>query len=486
MKRTSYLIIIGSVWLATMLWFGGRQAGCQAASFGHLPATKPNREEWHGIYLQGRKIGYSVTFTWSLPAAAGGGTVVSNKSLMRLNLMQTPQDVSTVINYTLDRSYHLRNFDFRLSGAAQMDIHGRVTGNDLALRIVTNGQSARQTVPLGGPIYLPDALDAMIAGKALRVGQRYDFATFDPASFSVQPATVTVAARETLAVDSARVPAFRLDVVFSGAASSAWVDSAGRTLKEQGPMGIVMLAEPKDRAIALPDHPEGVDLLTSLAVPAGGIELTDPRSVGLMRVRLSGLDWAGLDIGGGRQQIADSAGMAVTVAREDTAEAGLPDDRRRQYLAATPLIQASDPKIRAAARDIVKGKTTDLERARAIADWVHRNLTKEMTVSLPSAVEVLASKRGDCNEHATLFAALARAAGLPAALCLGVVCLDGRFYYHAWNVVWCGGRRIELDPTFGQFPADAARLRLAEGDLTRQNLLLPAFGNLRIEVLEAK
>ena len=126
------------------------------------------------------------------------------------------------------------------------------------------------------------------------------------------------------------------------------------------------------------------------------------------------------------------------------------------------------------------------EKALAIGQWVDKTLVKQMTVSLPSAVEVLASRRGDCNEHATLFAALARAAGVPARLCLGVVYLDGRFYYHAWNAVYCRARWIEVDPTFGEFPADAARLRLAEGDLTQQNRLLPAFGNLRIEVREAK
>lgn len=206
-----------------------------------------------------------------------------------------------------------------------------------------------------------------------------------------------------------------------------------------------------------------------------------------MRMRLSGLDWAGMDIEGGRQRIADSAGMIVIVSRDDD-DGGAPRLTREQlkpYLLPTPLIQSNDAAIRAQAARLVKGKTGDRDKALAIGQWVNRSLEKQMTVSLPSAVEVLKSRRGDCNEHATLFAALARAAGVPAMLCLGVVHLNGRFYYHAWNAVYCG-RWIELDPTFGQFPADAARLRLVEGDLTRQNRLLPAFGKLGIEILEAK
>ncbi|HTY07583.1 MAG TPA: transglutaminase-like domain-containing protein, partial [Candidatus Edwardsbacteria bacterium] len=350
------------------------------------------------------------------------------------------------------------------------------------------GQAITQTVPIDGPIYLADALDGMIAGRTLKVGDRFDFSTFDPSTQSVQPSRVTVAARETLDVDSLLVPALRLTVEFSGTASTAWVDSAGRTLKEEGPMGIVMLAEPRDKAIALPDRPAEIDLLTSLSVPVAGRELTDPRAASELRVRLSGMDWSGMDVGGGRQLIADSSAHIVVVTREQEPVAAAPALAAADlapYLAATPLIQCNDLKIRSTARTIIINKRTDWDRAVAIADWVYQNLAKQMTVSLPSAVEVLQSRRGDCNEHATLFAALARAAGIPAKLCLGVVYLDGRFYYHAWNAVWCG-RWIEIDPTFGQHPADAARLRLVEGDLTRQNRLLPAFGNLSIEILDAK
>ena len=50
---------------------------------------------------------------------------------------------------------------------------------------------------------------------------------------------------------------------------------------------------------------------------------------------------------------------------------------------------------------------------------------------------------------------------LPARDAIGVAYHRGRFYYHAWNAVWCGSW-IEVDPTFGQFPADAAHLRFAQ------------------------
>jgi hypothetical protein len=40
-----------------------------------------------------------------------------------------------------------------------------------------------------------------------------------------------------------------------------------------------------------------------------------------------------------------------------------------------------------------------------------------------------------------------------------------------------------VDPTFGQFPADAAHLRFVVGGLARQTELLRLMGNLKIDVL---
>ena len=88
--------------------------------------------------------------------------------------------------------------------------------------------------------------------------------------------------------------------------------------------------------------------------------------------------------------------------------------------------------------------------ARALVDWVHEHLEQEPSVTVPSAREVLAARRGDCNEHAVLLTALARAAGIPARVVAGVVYLEDGFYYHAWNELWLGAlgqrrRRVRAD-----------------------------------------
>jgi transglutaminase-like putative cysteine protease len=113
---------------------------------------------------------------------------------------------------------------------------------------------------------------------------------------------------------------------------------------------------------------------------------------------------------------------------------------------------------------------------------VHDSLAKEVSVTLPSAVATLRSRRGDCNEHAQLFVALARAAGIPARTVSGLVAIDGTFYYHAWAEVMLH-EWVAVDPTFGQFPVGASHVRLLVGGLAAQAELARVIDRVDLTVL---
>jgi transglutaminase-like putative cysteine protease len=91
---------------------------------------------------------------------------------------------------------------------------------------------------------------------------------------------------------------------------------------------------------------------------------------------------------------------------------------------------------------------------------------------------------GDCNEHAVLYAALARAAGIPAQVEAGLVYQNGRFYYHAWNVVYLG-TWITADSLMGQLPADVTHIRFVRG-AERQIDLIRMIGKVRLEILSSE
>jgi transglutaminase-like putative cysteine protease len=154
------------------------------------------------------------------------------------------------------------------------------------------------------------------------------------------------------------------------------------------------------------------------------------------------------------------------------------------FLDPEPLLEVRHPEIVLLAHRLRGTDTDPRVVAERINKWVYDSLQKTITIGVPSALATLRARRGDCNEHTQLTVALARAAGVPARVAAGLTFVDGKFYYHAWPEVWLE-RWVAIDPTFGQFPADASHLRFTVGGLGRQAELLRLMGPLRIDVLSS-
>jgi TonB family protein len=123
------------------------------------------------------------------------------------------------------------------------------------------------------------------------------------------------------------------------------------------------------------------------------------------------------------------------------------------------------PEIRARADEIVRGKTSELEKAEALYSWVAANI-RYVSLSFGvgwyqphSATEVLANRYGDCKDKSTLLDAFFAAEGLNAhsALIDSRADLDegvpspGQFD-HAITYARVEGKDIWLDSTLGVGP----------------------------------
>jgi len=228
------------------------------------------------------------------------------------------------------------------------------------------------------------------------------------------------------------------------------------------------------------------DILESTAIASSA--RLDRARIGRLRVKLGNVELAGYDLEGERQSL---SGDTLHIIRERPealrASYTLPASREgrfREELAAEPLLQSRDPRIIALAQRIAGGETDPRIVAERLNQWVYDSVKKRITIGVPNALQVLRTMSGDCNEHTQLYIALARAAGLPARSAAGLALVRGKFYYHAWPEVYLGNW-VAVDPTFGQFPADAAHLRFIIGGLTRQADLLRLIGQLEIDVIES-
>lgn len=118
----------------------------------------------------------------------------------------------------------------------------------------------------------------------------------------------------------------------------------------------------------------------------------------------------------------------------------------------------------AKAKELTKGKTTDLQKIQAVYTWVVKNVKYDKqeaaTVKsgyLPVVDEVLETKKGICFDYAALMTAMLRSQGIPCQLVVGY---SGKSY-HAWintytaengwmnSVIYFDGQSWKLmDPTY--------------------------------------
>jgi transglutaminase-like putative cysteine protease len=156
-------------------------------------------------------------------------------------------------------------------------------------------------------------------------------------------------------------------------------------------------------------------------------------------------------------------------------------------LADTIPIQASHPQIANQANQIVSANDTAKERITKLVQWTAGNIANKMEDSFRplKSLSVLKSKAGECESHASLYAALARSQKIPTRLVTGLVYVEKTgFLYHAWAESYVDGW-IAVDPTSNQVPADATHIKIANGDSTdNAHTVLSIVGKLKMEVLE--
>ncbi len=311
-----------------------------------------------------------------------------------------------------------------------------------------------------------------------------------------------------MAARTVTVHAFRVTQTYAGISQESWIDGRGDILSSTSPMGFTMRRTAFELAVENYRHDRvkgttavagaGSDIINATAI-ASNVQL-QTNDLAVLRARLENVSLEGFDLAGGRQRLAGDTLIVTREAGLGSGPRGAPpvmfnatlplatiDTSITNATLPEPLIQSDDPRIVTQAREIIGTERRAGPVAAMLNRWVYHNLEKKISPGIPSAVQVLEAKSGDCNEHTALYVALARSVGLPARTAVGVMYHPryGRFYFHAWPEVWLG-QWVAVGPTWGQFPADASHLRFVIGGLARQVELVRVLGRLRIDVVASE
>ncbi len=440
-------------------------------------------EDWFSIYSSGNKIGYSTQKIRRIE----GGLLLSESSFLSLPLAGVVREVFTNSFSTLGEDLSLRSFNFSLtSGDYEMNVNGHYDGKGLVVHIVTDKNNSRIYFDLKGKPFTIAAVPFLLSSDGFRK-ESYRFPVFDSSTISQTYVDAQVMGKENIDLDGERILLNRVKVSFKDFSSTMWIDDNGRMFREKSLMNMVMVKEPKSKALFMAEvKGDQGDLLSDYAIPSN-VMIEGPRKLRHLKVELKGVRSEVLDLEDFNQKIVSKDPLVLEVSSGSFSESSVKPDT--SLLGSDPFIQTQDLRIKRKAMQIVANEKDTFAVSLKLSRWLHDNIEKDISITIPSAIEVLNLKKGDCNEHTVLYVALARSLGIPAKFNIGLVYLKGRFYYHAWPSVYVRKNSGEsgwlaVDPTFGQEMADATHIKLLEGGFDKQIELLRVIGNLDIEVLD--
>ncbi|MBI9088965.1 MAG: transglutaminase domain-containing protein [Desulfobacterium sp.] len=460
-------------------FFGPRSVSDTVLKNHGAVAVRPG-ETWMAIHQNRKRIGFSHR---TIERTGLGYRVVEN-TVMTINTMGMVQDLVVTSESDTEPDFSLKSFDFEVvSGRFRFQVSGTIENALLRVttRVNNDDPSTPVTIRLENRPYLTAGIVQAMGASGLAGEDQVVVFVFDPITMGQVPVNVRGLGHETLQVMGRPIETKKLSFEFKGVTQHAWIDGTGRVVKEEGILGMSLTLTSREEAL---EGAVGGDDLTLLASIESNRTIEDPQGLTRLEVKISGIDMKKLDLHGGRQSFAKNR---LTITRER-----LPDNPAlgpamasvdRRFLAPGPFIQSDHPRIVNLADQIETSGATPLEKIRAVLLWMDKNIEKRPVLSLPDAVSTLRNRMGDCNEHAVLFAAFCRALGIPARVEAGLVYLNHRFYYHAWNGVYLG-RWISVDSLFNQMPADVSHIRLASGAGAQGLDLVGVMGRIKLEILE--
>lgn len=422
------------------------------------PPPRAPLDAWFGLSMFDHPAGYGRLAL----ERRGDGLSLGTEVVLRLKVSGAVKRIEVRTEDETDADLTLRAFDSEqtIDGVTSR-LKGRRDGNRLTVEREAGGRVDTLVFPLAEPLYPESAADFLATSSV--PGQTRRFLVFSltalkpvPAEQRVDPAPAGEAGWSVVTRSMGEEVVSRLGP-----------DGVPQREQSQGGM-LVSVALPREKALAfLKEADRGEDFFSDRTLLRLEAPLPRPETIAGLTLLLEGVARVP-DSGPGQFCRREGKGILCRTRRADPDEPAMPGDTTDGTdgpLAPSPFVQSDDPRLLEAAGRAANTAAPPWGRAKALSDYVYGLLGKSRK-DVGTALDALREGEADCQGHALLYTALARASGLPTRVANGIVYTPGPggFAYHSWAETLVNGRWIPVDPTFGQAPADALRLRLSAGE----------------------
>ena len=477
---------------------------CLVLAVAGSPEIVSGETEYFAVFMEGKKVGYAIQSR----TAADKKVTTTEKVSMTISRLNVPITINTTETSIETTDGEPLGFEAvqELSGMA-MKIAGTVNKQG-TVNLTTASMGAEQKSTFEWPegAVMAEGLRLLQLKKGLKEGVKYTASVFSPSILQAIDAQIHIGPKRNVDLLGRVVTLTEVTTTLNmpGAGeivSINYVDDDLQLQKNIMPvagMQIEMIA--CEKAFALGDN-DVLELVNKmfLASPEPLDNVGSADSISYHLVPTGEANDLKIPSGDNQKVRQLENGGAIVTVRPVTAQAGAEfsyKGRNEAILEATRptrFVQSDHKQIIELAHRAVGDTKDAAEAARRIeafvADYIER---KNLSVGYASAVEVAASRQGDCSEFAVLTTAMCRAVGIPAQMVMGVAYikdfagLQDQFGGHAWAQAYVGGKWIGLDAAFksaglGGYGPGHIALAVGNGDPEDFFGLVTTLGRFKID-----
>ena len=459
--------------------------------------------EYFAVFMEGKKAGYAIQSR----VVADGNVTTSEKVSITISRAAVP--VTMDMTETCIETTGGRPLGFEVVqelAAMTMKVAGTVDANG-AVNLTTTSMGTEQKSTLEWPsgAVMAEGLHLLQLKKGLKEGSSYSVKIFSPGILQALDAQIHIGPKRNVDL-LGRVVALTevtttLNIPGAGEmVSTSYVDENLRTQKNIMPMAgikIEMVACAKEFALGENDVLELIDkMFVRSPEPLGNLGLVKSITYHLIPTT----ETSNLIIPSNDNQKVQrpSSGKVIVTVEPVAAPTGTRfpykgrDKTILEAMKPTRFVQSDHKEIIKLARRAVGSTKDTAEAIKRIEAFVAEYIeNKNLSVGYASAVDVAASRQGDCSEFAVLTAALCQAVGIPAQVVVGIAYVDDfaglqGFGGHAWTQAYVGGKWVGLDAAFkgtGRGGYDAGHIALAVGNGNPEDFfnLVTTLGQFKID-----
>jgi hypothetical protein len=455
-----------------------------------LPAFAQEEKEYFALFMEGKKVGHAI-HTRTVEGAKVTTTEDVSVTISRLGIPVTVAMTETSIETTEGKPLGFESVQHL--GAMTMTVAGTV-GADGVISVTSSslGTQDKSTMPWPAGAVMAEGLRLLTLKGGLKLGAAYEANIFSPSIMQVINTKVSIGPKKDVDLLGRVVKLTEMTTVVTmpdtgPITTTSYVDDDLKALKNTMPVAgmlIEMVACPKEFAMGNNDVLELIDRMfvkapepiedvhstssiTYLVSPNAGANFTIPSTDNQTAKRLPD-----------RKIVLVVAPVAVPAGGTFPYKGDNP--QLLEAVKPTRFLQSDRKEIVALARKAVGGTRDSAEAAKRIEAFAAQYIeNRSLSVGYASAAEVAESRQGDCSEFAVLTAALCRAVGIPAQVCVGVAYVEDfggmqGFGGHAWTQAYVGGDKqgqggkwLGLDAAFkssGRGGYDPGHIALAVGN----------------------